>query len=220
MEQGLYKHYYDLIKDYLTSYIYDSEVITDDDIYKLIRELDDGNKLGSLNKEIFHVASDLINSKPHEFLDYIRLILIPYVIKERNNYSYCDLINNSHINFIGKDYKDKYIKKYADIYYFVSNYLIENRKLLSMGDSNVNFAVWIISIDYFDNNEEVNKDELINYLNSFVDDVDTFIDSYRFNEVSGLFDKDNRKLNERKESLARYVRQYYRNGNENLKRIY
>ena len=214
-----YEKYYESIKDYLTSYIYESYTISDEDIFDLIAELDEGNKLDSLNKEIFHVASDLINHKPQEFLDNIRLILIPYVIKERNNYLYYDMINNSHIDFIGELYRNKYIKKYATMHSFVSNYMVYNRKLLTMSNSDVNFAIWIMAVDYIDEHPEFNKNELINYLDKFVDDADSFIDSYKLNGISGLFDKDGKTLNERKDIFARYVKHYYQSDKGRQKRI-
>ena len=80
-----YQKYYRLIKDYLISYIYESDEISDEDIFGLIAELDEGNKLNELNEEVLHVASDLIQHKAYEFLENIRFILIPHVIKERNN---------------------------------------------------------------------------------------------------------------------------------------
>ncbi len=214
-----YQKYYQLIKDYLISYIYESDEISDEDIFDLIDELDEGNKLDSLNKEILHVASDLIQLKPQEFLDNIRFILIPNVIKDRNSYLYYDMINNSHIDFIGEIYRDKYIKKYATMHSFVSNYMVYNRKLLKMSNSDVNFAIWIMAIDYIEEHPEFNNLELIDYLDSFVDDVDSFIDSYKLNGISGLFDKDGKSLNQRKEIFARYVKHYYQSDKGKQKRI-
>ena len=214
-----YQKYYKLIKDYLISYIYESDEISDEDIFGLIAELDEGNKLNELNEEVLHVASDLIQHKAYEFLENIRFILIPHVIKERNNYLYYDMINNDHINFIGERYRNKYIKKYSEIYNFVSNYMVYNRKLLKMSNSNVNFAVWIITVNYIEEHNELNKLELINYLDNFVDDADSFIDSYKLNGISGLFDKDDKTFNQRKEIFARYVKHYYQSDNGRQKRI-
>ena len=214
-----YQKYYKLIKDYLISYIYESDEISDEDIFGLIAELDEGNKLNELNEEVLHVASDLIQHKAYEFLENIRFILIPHVIKERNNYLYYDMINNDHINFIGERYRNKYIKKYSEIYNFVSNYMVYNRKLLKMSNSNVNFAIWIITVNYIEEHNELNKLELINYLDNFVDDADSFIDSYKLNGISGLFDKDDKTFNQRKEIFARYVKHYYQSDKGRQKRI-
>ena len=214
-----YQKYYKLIKDYLISYIYESDGISDEDIFDLIAELDEGNKLNELNEEVLHVASDLIKHKAYEFLENIRFILIPHVIKERNNYLYYDMINNDHINFIGELYRNKYIKKYAEMYNFVSNYMVYNLKLLRMSNSNVNFAIWIITVDYIEEHNEFNKLELVNYLDKFVDDADSFIDSYKLNGISGLFDKDGKTLNQRMDIFAKYVKHYYQSDKGRQKRI-
>ena len=214
-----YQKYYKLIKDYLISYIYESDGISDEDIFDLIAELDEGNKLNELNEEVLHVASDLIKHKAYEFLENIRFILIPHVIKERNNYLYYDMINNDHINFIGELYRNQYIKKYAEMYNFVSNYMVYNLKLLRMSNSNVNFAIWIITVDYIEEHNEFNKLELVNYLDKFVDDADSFIDSYKLNGISGLFDKDGKTLNQRMDIFAKYVKHYYQSDKGRQKRI-
>ena len=60
---------------------------------------------------------------------------------------------------------------------------------------------------------------MINYLDNFVDDADSFIDSYKLNGISGLFDKDDKTYNQRKDIFAKYVKHYYQSDKGRQKRI-
>ena len=216
-----YNYYIELISKYVKDNLYLYEKVTKKDIIKLLIELDDNNRLNSINHELLETAAELIHNED-EFLDYIRLLLIPKILKENNKVRYYNLLFNENCHDLSKEQITKYAHKYYNIYNCYEDFRRRNINTLFEIDSiEFNCALMIIISNYYDHNTVPNKKELYNYLYKFLSEADDFFESMQLNGINHILDgllveQENNEL-----LFYSFVEYYYDNRNNKVnRRIY
>lgn len=218
----IYNSYMNMIQKYIDEHIDGSDRISEDDVFKLIKELDKNNSLLLLTNEVLDVAANLIFNVEN-YIDYIRLLLIPNELKKNNKIKYYYMqFNNNFLDLEEEQIERiKYAKKYFELSHFYQDFRDRNLTfLLKYNNPEINCAMMVIISNYFDENPVINKKELEEYLLKFAKESNDFYESMQLNGIKEIFE-DNNDYEKNELKFIEYVEYYYRNRNNKVnKRIF
>lgn len=175
----------------------------------LILELEEAGKLEYINNDFLFTISRLAEDDKKNYLDYIRAILIPLKLYEKNKYLYyaIKLFPNRH--GMSSETRNKYFPKDDErleyLYNFKNDHIIDR---YVPGD--IHYGLYIMVTYYFLHNEVINYDELNSKLSEFVHNPDDFYDGLVLNGIKKDYWEDNLTTEEKKFFID-YTEMYFNN---------
>ncbi len=209
-----YKEYIDLIKHYGLYFL--NQNIHRRLALDLILELKEVDKLDYINNDFLLTISRLADEDRKNYLDYIRAILVPSKLYEKDKYLYYDikLFNNRY----GMSTKtlNKYLPKDNERLEYLYNFKKDN-SIDKDVPGDIHYGLYIMVTYYFDHNEVINYDELNSKLLAFIKNPDEFYDGLVLNGIKKEYWEDNLTRDEKK-FFVDYTEMYF-NNKENNKQL-
>ena len=210
-----YNEYIDLIKHYGLYWLHNN--IHRRLALDLVLELKEASKLDYINNDFLILITRLADKDKKNYLDYIRAILIPQNLYEKDKYLYYDikLFNNRY--GISSETLTKYLPRDNERLEYLYNFKKDN-DIDKDVPGDIHYGLYIMVTYYFLHNEVINYDELNGILLDFINNPDEFYDGLVLNGINKDYWKDNLTSDEKKYFID-YTEMYINNKDNNKQLI-